>query len=67
MRMKRIYFYQRENEYGFDQISIIAFSRTQADTLLKEIAINPEVFLFDHESTEDVEEDVFIGISVEII
>lgn len=41
-----IYFYRRDNKYGYDQITLVAFTKEQADTLLKNSVINPEEWLF---------------------
>ncbi len=43
-----VYFYRRENEYGYDQLSIIAWSKEQADTMLKEVVKNPEQWHYNH-------------------
>lgn len=46
-----VYFFRRSNAKnipGYDQISIVAVSQDQAETVLKELAINPDEWNFSH-------------------
>lgn len=47
-----VYFYRRdipeEMGEGYDQISFIAWSKTQADTMLKDTVIKPEEWEYNH-------------------
>lgn len=62
MADKKVYFYRRDAEYGYDQISFCAFTKTQADALLKETVTKPEEWNYHHSKNLDwVYDDCYEG------
>jgi len=48
LKNRLVYFYRRDNEFGYDGISIIAWTKEQADKILPELVKNPNEWYFNH-------------------